>query len=244
MALLSLVEKKRDCKELTQTKMSALKSKLIYAENVALALFSEVENRKLIVAGKDEATLNAEIFQLAKELFNIEKHWHKRIVRSGENTLHPYKVNPPNRVFQADDILFFDFGPVIEKWEADLGRTYVLGSNPLKLKLKKDIEKAWFETKEWVDSHTELRAHELFEFAVNKAKEYNWEFGGPIAGHLIGEFPHEKLDPDNYRFYIHPENETDIFAKDENGMERHWILEMHFIDKATKIGGFYEQLLF
>lgn len=223
--------------------MTELKEKLIYAEKIALALFSEIENRQLIVAGKDEETLNEEIFQLAKELFNIEKHWHKRIVRSGENTLHPYKINPPNRVFKEDDILFFDFGPIIEKWEADLGRTYVIGSNPLKLKLKNDIEKAWQETKTWVDSHTELSASKLFTFATNKAKEYGWEFGGELAGHLIGEFPHEKLEPGNYRLYVHPENETNLFALDENGNERHWILEMHFIDKVNKIGGFYEQLL-
>jgi hypothetical protein len=223
--------------------MTELKSNLIQAENVALALFTEIEDRQLIIAGKDEETLNEEIFQLAKELFSIEKHWHKRIIRSGENTLHPYKVNPPNRIIQTDDILFFDFGPIIEKWEADLGRTYVIGSNPLKLKLKNDIEKAWYETKYWVDSQAELSASNLFKFATNKAKEYGWEFGGELAGHLIGEFPHQKLEPGNYGLYVHPENETDIFAKDENGMERHWILEMHFIDKSNKIGGFYEQLL-
>jgi hypothetical protein len=223
--------------------MTELKSNLIQAENVALALFTEIEDRQLIIAGKDEETLNEEIFQLAKELFSIEKHWHKRIIRSGENTLHPYKVNPPNRIIQTDDILFFDFGPIIEKWEADLGRTYVIGSNPLKIKLKNDIEKAWYETKYWVDSQTELSASNLFKFATNKAKEYGWEFGGELAGHLIGEFPHQKLEPGNYGLYVHPENETDIFAKDENGMERHWILEMHFIDKSNKIGGFYEQLL-
>lgn len=223
--------------------MTNQKTRLINAENVAIALFSEIEGRQLIVAGKDENTLNEEIFHLAKELFNIEKHWHKRIVRSGENTLHPYKINPPNRVFLADDILFFDFGPIIEKWEADLGRTYVIGTNPLKLKLKSDIEKAWQETKEWVDSQTELAASKLFAFATNKAIEYGWEFGGEIAGHLIGEFPHEKLESGNYCLYVHPDNETDLYAKDENGNERHWILEMHFIDKLNMIGGFYEQLL-
>ena len=113
----------------------------------------------------------------------------------------------------------------------------------MKLKLKNDIEKAWQETKTWVDSHTELSASKLFTFATNKAKEYGWEFGGELAGHLIGEFPHEKLEPGNYRLYVHPENETNLFASDENGNERHWILEMHFIDKVNKIGGFYEQLL-
>ena len=87
--------------------MWLIKSNLIEAEKTAVELFNEIENRKLIISGKDEKTLNNEIFSLAKELFGIEKHWHKRIVRAGENTLHPYSENPPNRIIQDDDILFF-----------------------------------------------------------------------------------------------------------------------------------------
>jgi hypothetical protein len=30
---------------------------------------------------------------------------------------------------------------------------------------------------------------------------------------------------------------------DANGATRHWILEIHFIDRARQFGGFYEQLL-
>lgn len=223
--------------------MDIVKTNLIKAEKIALELFNEVEARQLIVTGKDEETLNKEIFILAKELFNIEKHWHKRIVRSGENTLHPYKENPPNKIIQSDDILFFDFGPIIEKWEADLGRTYVVGNNLLKLKLKNDIELAWREIKNWFDKQTELKASRLFAIAVNKATEYGWEFGGEIAGHLIGEFPHERIESENYQLYIHPDNHNDMFQLDKAGQKRNWILELHFIDRVNKIGGFYEQLL-
>lgn len=223
--------------------MNTVKSNLIKAEKIAIELFKEVEERLLIVAGKDEETLNKEIFLLAKELFGIKKHWHKRIVRCGENTLFPYKENPPNRIIQENDILFFDFGPIIEEWEADLGRTYVIGNDPLKLKLRKDIEKAWHETKNWFDEQTELKASELFDYAVNKAIEYGWEFGGEIAGHLIGEFPHEKLEPGNYQLYVHPDNHHSMFELDANGEKRNWILEIHFVDREKKIGGFYEQLL-
>ncbi|TCI90568.1 M24 family metallopeptidase [Tenacibaculum sp. M341] len=223
--------------------MDTVTSNLIKAEQVALELFNEVEKRNLIVAGKDEKTLNTEIFNVAKELFGIEKHWHKRIVRSGENTLHPYKENPPNKVIQEDDILFFDFGPIIDKWEADLGRTYVIGNNLLKLKLKNDIEKAWQETKTWFDTKTTLKASELFAFVVEKTAEYGWEFGGEIAGHLVGEFPHEKLEAGSVQLYIHPDNHNNMFDLDANGEKRHWILEMHFVDRVNKIGGFYEQLL-
>ena len=223
--------------------MELIKPNLVQAEKTAIELFNEIENRKLIISGKDEKTLNNEIFSLAKELFGIEKHWHKRIVRAGENTLHPYSENPLNRIIQDDDILFFDFGPIIDKWEADLGRTYVIGNDPQKHKLKNDIESAWHETKIWFEEKTNLKASELFEFVKNKAREYGWEFGGEIAGHLIGEFPHEQLEPENHPLYIHPENNNNMFGLDDNGNKRHWILELHFIDKEQKIGAFYEQLL-
>jgi Xaa-Pro aminopeptidase len=223
--------------------MESIKTNLLKAESIAIQLFHEVENRDLIVPYKTELELNQEIHQLAEELFGIKKHWHKRIVRSGENTLYPYKENPPNRMIQSDDILFFDFGPIIQKWEADLGRTYVIGNNNNKLKLKNDIEKAWLEVKNWFLSHSEMKACDVYLYAVEKAKEYGWEFGGEIAGHLVGEFPHEKLESGNYGLYIHPLNNLDLFARDEKGNTRHWILELHFVDLEEKIGGFYEQLL-
>lgn len=223
--------------------MSTIKLNLLKAEKIAIELFHEIDNRGLIVPGKDEATLNHEIFNLAKQLFHIEKHWHKRIVRCGENTLYPYKNNPANRIIQENDILFFDFGPIINNWEADLGRTYVVGNDPLKNKLKSDIEIAWLETQEWFHKHTKLKASDLFDFAVNKAKEYGWEFGGEIAGHLIGEFPHETIELKNHQYYIHPNNDLNLFEPDLKGEKRYWILELHFVDKKNKIGAFYEQLL-
>ncbi|MBL0183682.1 MAG: M24 family metallopeptidase [Chitinophagaceae bacterium] len=40
--------------------------------------------------------------------------------------LHPYNGNPPDRVIEEDDIVFLDFGPIFNGWEADLGRTGML----------------------------------------------------------------------------------------------------------------------
>lgn len=219
------------------------KPKLIEAEKVAVELFELAQSKGLIKAGKTEKELNVEVFELAKEHFNIEKHWHKRIVRSGANTLLPYRENPPNLTIQEDDILFFDFGPVLEDWEADLGRTYVIGNDPKKIKLKNDIESAWHETKEWFHRQEDVTGAELFKHAVQKAEEYGWEFGGPIAGHIIGQFPHEKLDPHTEDLYVHPENDKSMMALDENGNKREWILEIHFVDRSKEIGGFFEQLL-
>ena len=224
--------------------MSIAKQNLLDAETKALELFNEIESRGLMVPGKSERDLNTEIFNLAKELFGIEKYWHKRIVRAGKNTLQPYNENPPDLILQNDDILFLDFGPIFEEWEADFGRTYVIGNDPLKLKLKKDVEAAWYEGQEWFRKKTSLTGAEFYQYAVDLAKKYGWESGGEIAGHLIGKFPHEMgLADGKFELYIHPENHTDMFAPDKNGNKREWILEIHFVDREKEIGGFFEQVL-
>jgi len=219
------------------------KSKLIEAENIARQLFDAIDQRQLIRPGKSESQLNEEIFRLAEELFGIQKYWHKRIVRSGINTLVPYDENPPDLIIQEDDILFLDFGPILEEWEADFGRTYVLGNDPLKHKLKNDIELAWHEAKNWFNKQTKLTGAEFHQYILALANKYGWAYGGQLAGHLIGHFPHERLEPKNYGLYVHPGNPNDMFLPDANGNKREWILEIHFIDRGKQIGGFFEQLL-
>jgi Xaa-Pro dipeptidase len=216
---------------------------LLDAERKALNLFNEAEKRNLIVAGKTEKQLNEDLFELAFEMFGIRKYWHKRIVRSGSNTLKPYSENPDNLVIENDDILFFDFGPVFEDWEADVGRTYVIGTDPLKLKLKKDIELAWKESRDWYFTKTSITGHEFYKYNVALAAKYGWTFGGDIAGHLIGNFPHEKIESESRVNYIHEDNHVDMLAPGVLGTKREWILEIHFVDLEKQIGGFYEQFL-
>jgi len=223
--------------------MDTKMTRLIEAEQKAAQLFKAIEDSGMIQPGKSERELNDQVFQLAFELFGIEKYWHKRIVRSGPNTLHPYDENPPDMIVQTDDILFFDFGPVFEDWEADLGRTYVIGNDRYKHKLKNDIESAWYEAKEWFGKQTKLTGAEFYKYVITLAKRMGWEYGSEIAGHLIGQFPHERLEKGNYGLYVHPGNHNDMFAPDADGNERHWILEIHFTDKEKQIGGFFEQLL-
>ena len=223
--------------------MNEVKSKLIQAENIARQLFNVIEDRQLIKPGKSENDVNEEIFKLADELYGIKKYWHKRIVRSGVNTLSPYDDNPSNLIIQEDDILFLDFGPILEEWEADFGRTYVIGDDPYKHKLKNDIELAWHEAKDWFDEKEKLTGAEYWYYLVELAKKYGYTYGGQLAGHLIGHFPHERLDPKDYGLYVHPENPNDMFLPDSKGNKREWILEIHFVDRERKIGGFFEQLL-
>src|SRR5215470_15499955 len=109
------------------------KEKLLNAQYISIQFFKAIEENNLIVAGKSEATLNDEVCDLALR-FGIEDHWHKKIVRCGKNTLATYPRNPPNRIIEKDDILFIDLGPIVEGYEADIGRTYVLGDDPQKLR--------------------------------------------------------------------------------------------------------------
>jgi Xaa-Pro aminopeptidase len=218
--------------------------KLMNAERIALQLFDTIEREHLVIAGKTEAQLVTEISELALQRFGIKDHWHKKIVRTGMNTLAVYTENPPNRTILEDDILFIDLGPIVDGYEADLGRTYVLSNDPAKLKLKQDVEKAWYEIQEWYQQKTNIKGSELFQLAVEKAREYGWTFAGEIAGHIVGKYPHEQpADPKSPELDIHPDNHNDIFLLDANGNERHWILELQFVDKEKGIGAYFEQLL-
>jgi Xaa-Pro aminopeptidase len=216
---------------------------LLQAQEKADQLFKQVEADGIIRANVPESRINQDIYDLAERMFGISTYWHKRIVRAGSNTLAPYDENPPDLTIAADDIIFLDLGPVFEEWEADFGRTFVLGSDPFKLKLREDIGKAFFEGKEYFNSHPDITAAELYRYAQELAKNYGWEYGGPIAGHLLGQFPHERIPNDKVTLYVHPDNPNRMRGLDAEGRERHWILEIHFVDRVRKIGGFYEELL-
>lgn len=214
------------------------------AQQNAVRLFRTIESRGLIVPEKTERTLNNEVYELAFEMFGIRKYWHKRIVRSGKNTLLPYRENPPDLVIQSDDILFFDFGPVFEDWEADFGRTYVLGSDQQKIKLRNDIESAWYEGKKYYDTHAAaLTGAEYYSYIASLAPKFGWDFGNIHCGHLIGNFPHEHILGDEEHNYLHPNNHIKLSELDIHGNPRDWILEIHFINKERTFGGFFEQLL-
>jgi len=218
-------------------------TELLEAQAKAEKLFHEIDDRGLIRPGITESALNSDIYALAREMYGIESYWHKRIVRAGRNTLLPYAENPPDLTIGADDILFLDLGPVFEKWEADFGRTFVLGSDPLKHKLRKDVGQAFADGKRYFDGNPNITGSELYSYAQSLATQFGWEYGGPIAGHLIGEFPHERISGDKVTLYVHPDSHLPMRSLDEKGHKRHWILEIHFVDRERQIGGFYEELL-
>src|SRR5580693_65990 len=144
---------------------------LLDAQRKAQGLFAEIQAQNLIRPGAKETEINEGIYTLAGTMYGISRYWHKRIVRAGRNTLAPYDENPPDLTVGTDDIVFLDFGPVLEEWEADFGRTYVIGSDVRKHRLKKAIEDAWYEAKAWFSSHTKLTGAAYWYYLVDLANK-------------------------------------------------------------------------
>lgn len=217
------------------------KEYLISAEKKAKSLFHSIKQEKLIRSGISENQLGDEIYKFASEMFGIKKYWHKRIVRTGENTVYPYKKNPKNLIIKENDILFLDFGPIFNNWEADIGRTYVLGNDSYKLKLLYDVEECWQIARNHFIKKKNIKASEMYYYVEKLANERSWNFGNEHCGHLIGKFPHENIKGEKVTSYLHPENHT--ILKNQKKINFFWILEIHFVDYEKKIGGFFEQLL-
>ncbi len=218
-------------------------ARLLDAQANAVVLFDEVIEQGLISAGVGERTSSDAIRDLAADMFGVERHWHKRIVRAGPNTLQPYRQNPPDRLIEADDIVFCDFGPVFEQWEADFGRTYVIGDDPAKHALTDALPVVWHAARNYFHAHSDITGEQLYAHVVRLAEQAGWEFGGTIAGHLVGQFPHEKITGDDIGSYIAPGNAMRMRRRDSAGLQCHWILEVHLVDRHKQIGGFVEELL-
>lgn len=217
--------------------------RLLDAEHKAAQLFDEIERRAMIRPGVGERELSDDIGDLAAEMLGVTRHWHRRIVRAGENTLQPFSERPPDRVVAADDIVFLDLGPIFEDWEADFGRTYVLGDDPVKSALRDALPQVWEAGREHFDGHPDVTGAELFDFVVGVARAEGFEWGSPIAGHLVGEFPHRKIAGPGTQWYIMPGSDQPMRRTDPRGRRCHWILEIHLVDRGRGFGGFYEQLL-
>ena len=218
-------------------------ARLLDAQAKAEELFSEMRDRGLIAAGLGERVVSDSIRELANDMFGVKRFWHKRIVRSGPNTLEPYRQNPPDRIIGDDDIVFCDFGPLFEEWEADFGRTFVLGDDPAKHRLRDDLPSVFAAGRHYFESHPDITGEQLFAEVVRLTGEAGWEFGGPHAGHLVGEFPHEKINGNEIESYIAPGSDRPMRRADRAGRHCHWILEIHLVDRRRGFGGFYEELL-
>ena len=101
----------------------------------------------------------------------------------------------------------------------------------------------WAKGRDYFDAHPDVTGAELFDHVVELSHAAGWEFGGTIAGHLVGEFPHEKISGDAVESYIAPGSDNPMRRTDRTGRGCHWILEVHLTDPDRRFGGFHEELL-
>ncbi len=217
--------------------------RLLAAQEQAVALFEAVAERNIIRPGAWDSEASDHVRDLAAEMFGVEKHWHKRIVRSGPHTMLPYPENPPDRQMTDDDIAFADFGPIFDGWEADFGRTWVLGTDPTKIRLRDDLAEVFTAGRRYYQDHPDITGEELYREVVRLSEGRGWEFGHRHCGHLIGEFPHERPPGDHTERDLMEGNRHRLRDLDGSGRRQHWILEIHLIDRSGGFGGFYEELL-
>jgi Xaa-Pro aminopeptidase len=223
--------------------VESLAARLAAAQARAALLFQAIEDENVIRPGQTEEQVSAAIYALAKASFGVEKHWHRRVVRSGPHTRLPFRELPPDRTIENDDIVSLDLGPVFGTHEADFGRSYVLGSDPEKLRLRSDLELLFVRCRDFYATRPEMTGAELYAYVVAACAERGWGFGGAHAGHLIGPFPFPRGVRDAARNRIRPDNAWPMNALAEDGEPRHWVLEIHLLDPSGAFGGFFEELL-
>lgn len=226
-----------------ETKEDARLAALIAAEDRALALLDAIEAAGLIASGRTERAVEQDIRALAARDFGVERHWHKRIVRAGANTLAVAGDNPPILTIGEDDIVFLDLGPVFAAWEADVGRSYAIGSDPAKHALARALPEQFDAVRRAFLSQPDITGAALYAFAVASAARAGWRFGGQIAGHIVGEFPHARLPGPRQLHHVSPANPEPMRGPDPLGRDRHWIAEIHLVSPDGRFGGFYERLL-
>lgn len=229
---------------MTKESDSGRRAALLDAEAKGMAMLDAIEAAGFVAPGRLETEIDDDIRTLAERDFGVAVNWHKRIVRAGPNTICTFHEKPPVRTVEPDDTVYLDLGPVFEEWEADLGRSYALGPDPEKQRLVADLPRLFDVVKAHYQAAPDITGAELYAFAQRAAAEAGWLFGGTIAGHIVGAFPHAQRIPgpaDLHR--IAPANTKPMRDRDANGDQRHWILEIHLVDKARSFGGFYERLL-
>jgi Xaa-Pro aminopeptidase len=213
------------------------------AEARALRMFAAIEQRGLVRAGVEERRVEDEIRELAAREFGVEKHWHRRIVRSGPNSVTTAGDHPQSRMIEDGDIVYLDLGPVFEGWEADIGKSYALGEHPRKRALVAELPRQFEKLQTHFRANPHITGSTLYDFACRSAQDAGWRFGGKIAGHIVSEFAHSQIPGEKDLTRISPLNTSPMSDLDGNGRERYWIGEIHLIECDGSFGGFYERLL-
>lgn len=183
-----------------------------------------------IEPGMNEAHGNQRIEKVLKSMG--AKHWHRPHLRFGKNTTLNYaEISDPEVVLGSDDIYFIDIGPVWNGYEADAGKTFVIGTDPLKLQAARDVEEIFARTRDYWKT-AGATGIGLYAYAEELARQKGWILGREMmSGHRLSDFSHSV-------YFKGKLGDVDFAPSSDT-----WVLEIHLIHPDRKFGAFYEDLL-
>lgn len=187
--------------------------------------------RALIVPGMTEkdAIRKANAF-LAKQ--GVKKFWHRTYIRFGKSTVLGFDdAYHENVILQEDDIFYIDIGPVWDDIEADCGKTFVIGSDPKKLKIASDVEKLFYDVRDYwrVKQESGLQ---LLKYAETITEKMGYVLHPSyVKGHRLSEFSHVS--------YTKAQT-LDLNFTPSSGR---WVLEFQICDRELNYGAFFEDIL-
>lgn len=227
----------------------SLEKQLVRDRDRGLFLIEQINAGGLIQAGFQTVEIQTAIYSLVALLYSPGKKprfWHKQVLRVGEDTVNSYSAEVKNLTVCAGDVVFFDLGPVFDV-EADIGRTVIVPGtdiDPDKFKIRTDVERLFSQGKDYYLKHQNMTGRDLYEYIRFLAADNGWKLSEQYhTGHLIGQFPHERILGDTKFDYICPANTLPMNAPDKFGNKRYWILEVHLVHPQKPFGAFYEDLL-
>lgn len=162
----------------------------------------------------------------------VERTWHAPQIRFGKNSTLPFgKPGLKDQVLGENDIYFLDLGLVFRDHEGDVGRAFVTGNDPEKVRCAKDAQVIWNEVRAfWKEN--KVTGAELYEFAKQCAMKRDWILNLDKAnGHRIADFPHAARARGS------------IEGWEGTPAANRWILEIQIMHPSGEFGAFYEDLL-
>ena len=228
--------------QVTRADEAARVAALIDAENRAEELFGEVVARGLITPGITERELSTAIRDLAADAFGVTRYWHKAD-RAGRDQ-HPAPVSResagPRHRRRRHRLSRFRSAP--GRLGGRLRPHLRARRRPDKLAVRDALEPVWLAGRAVFDADPDITGEELYDAVVAIAEDAGFLFGGDIAGHLVGDFPHESIPGDKIASYIAPGSTTRLRDRLPDGTYA-LDLEIHLLDPDRRFGGFHEQLL-
>lgn len=204
----------------------------------SLALMQHAQQQSWLALRQIAAALKpgmseSEARQIAKDMLaaqGAEKLWHPVIIRFGANTCKTYDQPSDKLLLQENDIFFIDIGPVFNGHEGDVGATFVLGEDPIKLQCAAAASSVFQLVRQrWLVG--DCSGVDLYQYAQQQCAALGFELNLAIKGHRICDFPHK------------------VHASGELGEQSHlpsagvWVLEIQLRHPSLPIGAFYEDVL-